>query len=226
MHIPLFHRQLAVTLYWSLFDLLLAFPQVVIPLWSSFLCALLVHYTKLIPNMARHNRIISISTIQDSLYELSQHVLTVQQKIRVLNQEVQELKENRKQEMGTSNLDSSPPAAAHDDMEVAELDETELEGMELENLPTEPVELENDTATQFSRVMMDAISGLYDYVRSIELPAQFVLAALVRLYNSHHDHHMLESGRTFNGTGRSTLDIARTGFFTGDTVIMIRLIPV
>lgn len=53
------------------------------------------------------------------------------------------MKENREQEMGTSNLDSSPPAAAHDDMEVAELDEIELEGMEeLENLQTEPVELE------------------------------------------------------------------------------------
>ncbi|KHE86324.1 hypothetical protein GE21DRAFT_2788, partial [Neurospora crassa] len=156
--------------------------------------------------MARHNRNTNLSTIQASLYELSQHVLTVQQKIRVLNQEVQELKENREQEIGTSNLDSSPPAAAHDDTEVAELNEIELEGMEPENLQTEPVDLEtNDSATQFSRVMMDAISGLYDCVSSIELPAEFVFAALVGLYNSRDDHHMLERWENFQRHG--ALDI-------------------
>ncbi|EGO57038.1 hypothetical protein NEUTE1DRAFT_102281 [Neurospora tetrasperma FGSC 2508] len=151
--------------------------------------------------MARHNRITSISTIQASLYELSQHVLTVQQKIRVLNQEVQELKENREQEIGTSNLDSIPPAAAHDDMEVAELDEIELEGMELENLQTEPVELENDTATQFYRVMMDAISGLYDCVSSIDISPEYVCSALVRPYNLPTCERMLERWENFKRHG-------------------------
>ncbi|KAL0470214.1 hypothetical protein QR685DRAFT_523082 [Neurospora intermedia] len=56
---------------------------------------------------------------------------------------------------------------------------------------------QNDTATQFSRVMMDAISGLYDCVSSIELPAEFVFAALVRLYNSRDDHHMLKRWENF-----------------------------
>ncbi|KAK3344711.1 hypothetical protein B0H65DRAFT_573008 [Neurospora tetraspora] len=154
--------------------------------------------------MASHNDNNNLSSVQASLYELSQQVLTVQQNIRVLGQDLQESRNSGQQEIATPDLDSSPPAAAaHDNMEVVELESTQEEPVERESRmqTEEPVEVVVDNATQLSRVMMDAISGLYDCVSSIDIPPEFVFSALVGLYHTPRDRRMLRRWEDFQRHG-------------------------